>query len=189
MNLSFLPNLLCLFRIALVYPIAVWIMQGRYAEVLFLFGIAAATDGLDGYLAKRFNWMSDLGKFLDPVADKLLMVTLFMCLSIAGHIPWWLTFSVLFRDLFIAYGAVVFRWMFGPLHGHPIVPSKFNTLFQILLCLAVIARLGFGFPPAWAVTLLGALVFVSTWVSGLGYILAYSRRAVAVTRQRELEAR
>jgi hypothetical protein len=79
--------------------------------------------------------------------------------------------------------------MFGPLHGHPIVPSKFNTLFQILLCLAVIARLGFGFPPAWAVTLLGALVFVSTWVSGLGYILAYSRRAVAVTRQRELEAR
>ena len=90
MSLRFLPNLLCVLRILLVFPVALWILQGRYPAVLGLFALAAFTDALDGFLAKRFGWTSELGKVLDPAADKLLLVTVFVCLSVVGLAPWWL---------------------------------------------------------------------------------------------------
>lgn len=183
MSLRFIPNLLCVFRMALVYPVAWLIIQQRYATVMLLFAVAAFTDALDGFLAKRFGWTTELGKFLDPLADKLLLVVVFVTLSVAGLVPWWLTALVLLRDLVIFYGAATFRLMFGPVHGEPTVPSKLNTLCQIIFCLAVVAEAAFGFPPQAIVTLLGALVFVTTFVSGLDYILIYSRRAARVSRQ------
>jgi len=70
-----------------VYPVAHWILQERYADVMLLFAVAASTDGLDGFLAKRFGWTSKLGKFLDPLADKLLLLTVFICLSVNGDVP------------------------------------------------------------------------------------------------------
>ena len=88
MSLRFLPNLLCVMRILLVYPVAHGILQGRHPEVMALFGIAAFSDALDGFLAKRFGWQTELGKVLDPLADKLLLVTVFICLSFAGLAPW-----------------------------------------------------------------------------------------------------
>jgi cardiolipin synthase len=184
MSLSFLPNLLCILRILLVYPVAQWILQGQYPQVLALFAFAAFTDALDGYLAKRFDWHSELGKVLDPLADKLLLVTVFVCLGITGHVPLWLVGLVLFRDLVIFFGALTYKWLFGPLHGRPTAVSKLNTLCQILFCLAVVANAGFGWPGAPAVTALGALVVVSTAVSGIDYTLTYTRRASAVTRER-----
>jgi len=84
MTLRFLPNLLCVLRLLLVYPVAHGILQGHYPQVLALFAIAAFTDGLDGFLAKRFGWESELGRVLDPLADKLLLVTVFICLSICA---------------------------------------------------------------------------------------------------------
>ena len=184
MNLSFLPNLLCILRILLVYPVAKWILQGQYPQVLALFAFAAFTDALDGYLAKRFGWHSELGKLLDPLADKLLLVTVFICLSIAGLAPWWLSGLVLLRDLVIFFGALTFKALFGPLHGKPTAVSKLNTLCQILFCLAAVAHAAFGWPADPAVTALGALVVVSTAVSGIDYTLTYTRRAVEVSRQR-----
>jgi cardiolipin synthase len=188
MNLSFLPNLLCILRILLVYPVALWILQGRYAEVLGLVALAAFTDGLDGFLAKQFAWTSELGKFLDPLADKLLLITVFVCLSVVGHAPWWLTLLVLARDLVIAFGAATYRVLFGALNGRPTAPSKLNTFCQILFCLAVLANVAYGLPPGWAVTALGGLVVVSTFVSGLDYVLIYSRRAAAASRARRAPA-
>jgi cardiolipin synthase len=184
MSLSFLPNLLCILRILLVYPVAHGILLGQYPEVLALFAIAAFTDALDGFLAKRFDWRSELGRVLDPLADKLLLVTVFICLSIAGLAPWWLAALVLFRDLVIFFGALTFKWLCGPLRGAPTAASKFNTFCQIVFCLAVVARAAFGLPGSAAVTALGALVVVSTAVSGIDYILIYSRRAAAVSRER-----
>src|SRR5512135_3570468 len=119
MSLRHLPNLLCVLRILLVYPCAVWLLQQRYAEVMALFALAAFTDGLDGFLAKRFNWTSELGKHLDPLADKLLLMTVFVCLSIDGLVPWPLTALVLLRDLVIVCGAITYRTLFGPLNGNP----------------------------------------------------------------------
>lgn len=184
MSLRFLPNLLCVLRIALVYPVALGILHGRHAEALALIGLAAFTDALDGYLAKRFGWHTELGKVLDPLADKLLLVTVFICLTIAGLAPWWLAALVLLRDLVIFLGALTYTWLFGPLRGEPTAVSKLNTLTQILFCIGTVAAAGFGVPGAAAVTTLGAAATVTTAVSGIDYVLIYSRRAAAVARER-----
>jgi cardiolipin synthase (CMP-forming) len=188
MSLRYLPNLLCVLRILLVYPVASWILAGRYQEVMLLFALAAFTDALDGFLAKRFGWTSELGKVLDPVADKLLLVTVFVCLSVTGRVPWWLTAVVILRDLVILFGALTYKRLFGPVHGSPTVASKVNTLCQIVFCLAVVAAAGYGVPGPGAVTALGALVLLTTAVSGIDYTLIYIRRAVEVTRRRAAAA-
>jgi cardiolipin synthase len=189
MSLRHLPNLLCVLRIALVYPVAAWILEGRYPAVIALFAVAAFTDALDGFLAKRFDWTSELGKHLDPLADKLLLVTVFACLSVAGLVPWWLTAVVLLRDLVIVFGGLTYRALFGPLEGRPTLRSKLNTCCQIMFCLAVVSRAAYGWPQASALTTLGALVLVTTAVSGIDYVLIYARRAAAVSRARAAAAR
>lgn len=184
MSLRYLPNLLCVLRILLVYPVGIGILQGRYRLVLVVIALAAFTDALDGFLAKRYDWTSELGKVLDPFADKLLLVTVFVCLSVVGLAPWWLTALVLLRDLVIVFGALTYKVLFGPLHGAPTVASKLNTFCQILFCLAAVSHAGFDLPGAAGVTALGALALVTTAVSGIDYTLIYSRRAVAVARSR-----
>lgn len=188
MKLSFLPNLLCILRLLLVYPVALAVLRGNYPLVLALFALAAFTDGLDGLLAKTFRWTSELGRYLDPLADKVLLVTMFVCLSWVGHAPWWLTLTVLGRDLVIALGAITYRVLFGRMHGRPTIRSKFNTLCQVMFALCVTANIAYGLPAQWTVTALGALAFVSTFVSGIEYVLIYSRRAAGVSRARRLAA-
>lgn len=184
MSLRHLPNLLCILRMLLVYPVAYWILQGRFPAVMGLFALAAFTDGLDGFLAKRFGWTSELGRVLDPAADKLLLITVFVCLSVVGLAPRWLTVLVILRDLVIVFGALTFRQLFGPVRGSPTAASKFNTLCQIFFCLAVVATAAYGWPGATAITSLGALVLLTTAVSGIDYVLVYSRRAAAVVKAR-----
>jgi cardiolipin synthase len=184
MNLRHLPNLLCVLRILMVYPVAHWILQERYADVMLLFALAASTDALDGFLAKRFGWTSQLGRFLDPLADKLLLLAVFICLSVNGDVPWALTALVLLRDLVIVFGALTYKVLFGPVNGNPTIASKINTLAQIVYCLAVVAAAAYLWPPQWAVIALGAFVLFSTCVSGIDYTLIYARRAQAVARER-----
>jgi cardiolipin synthase len=189
MSLRHLPNLLCVLRMLLVYPVAHWIMQERYADVMLLFALAASTDALDGFLAKRFGWTSKLGKLLDPLADKLLLVTVFICLSVNGTVPWLLTGLVLLRDLVIIFGALTYKALFGPVNGNPTIASKLNTVAQIVFCLAVVANAAYHWPPQWAVILLGALVLFTTCVSGIDYTLIYVRRAQVVVRERNSRRR
>jgi cardiolipin synthase len=184
MSLRSLPNLLSVVRMLLVYPTALGILEGRYQMVLGLFLLAAFTDGVDGFLARRFNWSSELGGILDPLADKLLMVSTFLCMSVAGLAPWWLTVVVLLRDLVIVAGAIAYRALFGRLHGEPKASSKLNTLCQVLFCLAVVSQAAHGWPAQRVVVALGALVLVTTSVSGLDYVLTYSRRAATAARTR-----
>ncbi len=184
MSLRHLPNLLCVLRILMVYPVAHWILQERYADVMLLFAVAASTDALDGFLAKRFGWTSQLGKFLDPLADKLLLLAVFICLSMNGVVPWLLTGLVLLRDLVIAFGALTYKLLFGPVNGNPTFASKLNTVTQIVFCLAVVAAAAYQWPAEWMVILLGALVLFSTCVSGIDYTLIYVRRAQVVVRER-----
>jgi len=184
MSLRFIPNLLCILRIALVYPVAHGILQGHFPQVLALFALAASSDALDGFLAKRFGWHTELGRVLDPLADKLLLVTVFICLSYAGLAPWWLAGLVLLRDLVIFFGALAYKWLFGPLRGAPTAVSKFNTFWQILFCLATVAHEAFGIPGGPVVIATGAMVVVTTAVSGIDYMLIYSRRAAVATRAR-----
>jgi cardiolipin synthase (CMP-forming) len=186
MSLSFLPNLLCIVRMLMVYPVAAWILEGRYPQVMALFALAAFTDALDGSLAKRYGWTSELGKHLDPLADKLLLMTVFVCLSVNGMVPWLVTALVLLRDLVISFGALTYRVLFGPVHGNPTSLSKCNTLAQIVFCLAVVSAAAYQWPNDWLVTALGALVVVTTGASGVDYVLIYSRRASGVSHARTI---
>ncbi len=175
-----LPNLICLARIALIWPVVAALDQGRYVLALMLFGVAAVSDGLDGYLAKRFHWTSELGKFLDPLADKLLLVIVFVKATWLGLVPWWLTAAAVARDVMIGLGALVFRLWFGPLRGRPTVISKVNTALQLGYLLAVMLHAAVAFPPEEVLAALAVMAFATTIISGIDYVSAFTRRAWAM---------
>ena len=102
--------------------------------------------------------------------------------------PGWLAAVAVTRDFVIGIGAGVYKWLFGPLEGRPTVPSKLNTLVQLLFVIAVVWRAAFPEFPQWPVTSLGALVLVTTAVSGVDYVVTYARKAVAVSRARRAAA-
>jgi cardiolipin synthase (CMP-forming) len=181
--LRHIPNALCVFRMLLVVPVAWLLARGEYWTTLWVFAIAAATDGLDGFLAKRFDWTSELGKILDPLADKILLVSVFIALAVLDLIPWWLAATAVARDVIITCGAIAYNSLYGYPNGRPTPISKLNTLCQILYLLLVVAAhaLERAFEPV--TTILGALVFVTTIVSGLDYVITYSRKAIMASRQ------
>ena len=172
-----LPNLICLIRIALIWPIAAALAAGAMPTALLLFAAAAVSDGLDGYLAKRFNWTSELGKVLDPLADKLLLVTVFVEAAWLGLIPWWLTAAVVARDVMIGLGALVYRLWFGPLRGRPTVLSKINTALQLGYVMLVTLDAAAAVPPREMLDAAAALTLASTVLSGLHYVVSFTRRA------------
>jgi cardiolipin synthase (CMP-forming) len=178
------PNALCILRMLLVVPVAWLLVRGEFWSTLWVFAFAAATDGLDGFLAKRFGWTSELGKILDPLADKILLVGVFVTLAALGLVPWWLAATAVARDVTITVGAIVYNWLFGYPHGHPTAVSKVNTLCQISYLLLVVAAQALNRPAHEVLTVLGALVFVTTVVSGLDYVLTYARKAIHVSRER-----
>jgi cardiolipin synthase len=173
-----LPNLLCLLRIALIWPVVLSIGQGQYAHTLALFLLAAFTDGLDGFLAKRFHWTSKLGGLLDPMADKLLLIAVFLAATWHGLIPPALTALAVARDLTIGLGALVYRVGWGALRGRPTLSSKLNTLAQVLYVLAVVAHAGFGEPGTGLIRSLALVTVCTLLVSGYGYVREYTHRAL-----------
>jgi cardiolipin synthase len=172
-----LPNLICLVRMALIWPIVGALYAGDHALALGLFFAAAVSDGLDGYLAKRFNWTSDFGRLLDPLADKLLLVVVFVGATWLGLVPWWLTAAAVARDVMIGLGAVVYRLWFGRLHGRPTIISKTNTALQIAYLTGVMVEAVFGFPPEGVLVALAYVTLATTVFSGFDYVLTFTRRA------------
>jgi cardiolipin synthase (CMP-forming) len=179
-----IPNVITSIRILLVAPIAVALAHHQLLTTLVLFGAAALSDAADGYLAKRYSWQTELGAVLDPLADKLLLATVFVTLAYLKLVPLWLMAGVVARDVIIVTGALLFRYCIGPLEVRPSIVSKFNTLCQAAFILAVVGRAEFAAPPAWAVMLLGSLVFVTVAVSGIDYVLIYGRRALNASKPR-----
>src|ERR1700689_3028983 len=177
-----LPNLICLLRIVLIWPIVVALEQAAYERTLVLFFIAAASDGLDGFLAKRYHWTSELGKFLDPMADKLLLVGVFLVATWYGLIPRWLTIAAVGRDPLILFGSLAFHIFWGPLNGRPMISSKINTLLQLLYVLAIVAHAGYGLPPASLLNVLAWLTLATVLISGTSYVREFTRRALQVAR-------
>jgi cardiolipin synthase len=176
-----LPNVLTSLRLVLILPIALALTHREPIPTLWLFGAAALTDGLDGYLAKRFGWQTELGGVLDPVADKLLLATVFVLLALRGSVPVWMTVAVIARDCIIVLGAVAHRVWLGPVVARPSALSKFNTLCQMTYIIVVVGAPRFSWPHVWAVWL-GALVFVTVFVSGIDYVLVYGRQAAREAR-------
>jgi len=171
-----IPNLLSFARL-LAVPVAVWLMLvARFEAAFWLFVAAGATDALDGFLAKRFGWETELGSYLDPLADKALLVSVFLVLGWTGHIPAWLTIMVIFRDLLIVGGALVVVVLTGSFKADPMWISKLNTTLQILLAAAVLSELGVGFDfEMWRWILVDATA-ITTLASGLAYLVRWTRR-------------
>jgi cardiolipin synthase len=176
-----LPNIICVIRIALIVPLLRAMLAGEEVRILVLFSIAAVSDGLDGYLAKRFHWTSELGKYLDPIADKLLLMSVFITASWLDIAPWWVAAVAVARDVLLGFGAVSYRLWIGPLRGRPTVISKINTGAQMLYLLGVILATAIGLPPRELLLALAMIVVLTTVASGIDYVARFVRRAFAHT--------
>ncbi len=177
MSLSWLPNAISILRIILIAPILIFVLNGEYALALLLFLVAGGSDGIDGYLAVRFNWQTRLGALLDPVADKLLVTGMFITLAAMALVPVWLTVIVILRDVVIFGGAVAYNYLIEPVQGEPSRISKLNTALQLLFLCFVLSHAGFGWPDAITITVLGASILVTVVISGIDYVWRWSSRA------------
>jgi cardiolipin synthase len=187
--LRHLPNVISSIRILLIVPLSLALLHHDYVATLWLFVIAGGSDAIDGYLARQFGWASELGGMLDPIADKLMLATVFVLLAAQRALPAWLAAAVIARDLIIVAGAVSYRLFVGTVAARPSVVSKLNTLIQILFILALLARLQFGWPLPWVTLTLGAAVLSIVVVSGLDYVLVYGRLATAARQSVPAAAR
>ncbi len=177
MSLSWIPNAITLFRIVLIMPILMLILAGSFGWAMSLFWLAGFSDGVDGYLAKRYDWGSRIGALLDPIADKLLVVGMFATLAYLQHIPLWLAALVILRDVVIISGATAYNFLVRPVEGEPTRVSKLNTALQLLFLMVVMSRAGFGWPDEISVTVLGASILITVVISGVDYVWSWSQRA------------
>ncbi len=177
-SLRNLPNLLSLLRIVLVPPVVFYILQNNYMPALVLFVIAGVTDSLDGWLAKHFNWQSHLGEILDPLADKLLLVSSYVCFAWLELLPMWLVLAVILRDIIIVTGGVLYRLFLGNVVINPTYISKLNTLMQIVLIAVMLVSLAWFPIPEVVTSILIWSVLFTTIASGVVYVVAWGRRAI-----------
>ena len=177
MSPSNIPNLICFARIVLVIPIIRLLWQEQFLLSLLLILVAGLSDILDGYLAKKNNWRSYLGAVLDPAADKILLVSLFLTLQSMDLIPLWLTLTVILRDLMIVFGLSLYRYFVDVPQPNPTRISKLNTLLQIVFIILVILAQGIQFPFEILSMVCGSLVFVTSILSGLDYWIIWSIEA------------
>jgi cardiolipin synthase len=172
-----IPNLISFLRILLTLPIVWLLFEREFSYALLLFAVAGFSDGLDGFLAKHFNWRSHLGGLLDPLADKALLMCSFLVLGALGLIPVWLVILVIFRDLTIMGGALYYHFSVEEVAGEPTLISKLNTLLQIVLVLLVVTDAG---PLPLPSTLLLSLIWLTaltTLSSGFVYVWVWTRKA------------
>lgn len=170
-----IPNLITLGRVIMI-PIIFWLLvSGQTRGAFLLFVLAGVTDAVDGWLAKRWNMKTELGAYLDPMADKLLIVSIYVALGVAAELPSWLVIAVVSRDILIVLG-VILAWIIDqPVTIKPHIVSKANTASQLLLAALVLADEGFDLELdmlrmalIWVTALLTAsslAVYVRAWVA------------------------
>jgi cardiolipin synthase len=181
-GISQLPNIITVLRILLVIPTGWLLLETLYVETLVLMAIAGASDALDGWMARRFGWISRFGAAMDPVADKLLVATIFIIFTVQGHIPIWVAVIVLGRDAVIMAGAGAYRLFFEPIEFDPTFVSKANTATQIVMLLMLLLGLcGFGRISDLALILVDPWCFYLLAVlglsSGVDYVITWSLKA------------
>jgi cardiolipin synthase len=170
-----IPNLITLSRLMSV-PLMIWLIVGeRYGVAFWVFVAAGISDALDGFIAKRFDCRTRLGALLDPAADKALLSSVYVALGIAGCLPNWLVILVVFRDVTIIGGFVLFQSIAVPRNFDPLYISKVNTLAQIALVGYVLGRLGLGFRDGMLTDVLVIVTAATTVLSGLSYLVRWAR--------------
>lgn len=174
-----IPNIITITRILAILPICWLLWREDYVLALVLLVLAGLSDALDGFLARRYGWFTRLGAVLDPLADKLFVMAMFIVFGLKGSLPWWLILLVIGRDIIIVSGALAYRWIVGSLKMRPLLLSKLNTGLQILLLALTLSHVALYSLPPWFLQLTQYLVALSTFLSGAAYVLIWTRSAFA----------
>jgi cardiolipin synthase len=179
------PNLLTVFRMVLIPVFVSLLFYQRFVLALGVFVLAGVTDGLDGLLARRFNQKSQLGTILDPIADKLMLVTAFVVLSmravfphpLPSHlpVPFWVTVAVISRDVFILVGAAAINIVTGFRRFRPSLLGKINTTVQIVAIAAIMFAASVPYGTGYYLPTIYTTVFVLAVLSGAHYVFFVSR--------------
>lgn len=173
-----LPNFITIARLLLVPVIVSMIVAGQWGDAFAVFVVAGLSDAADGWLAKTFDLRTELGAFLDPLADKTLLVSIYVALGVAGAIPANLAILVVSRDVMIVGGFITAWLLDKPLEIHPLFVSKVNTTAQIAFAAAVLAAKAFALPTAYwylpaaylvaALTVASAGAYLAQWIRHMG---------------------
>ncbi|CAA6819468.1 MAG: CDP-diacylglycerol--glycerol-3-phosphate 3-phosphatidyltransferase (EC [uncultured Thiotrichaceae bacterium] len=169
-----IPNIITLTRIVAIFPICWLLLNDDYAVALICLVLAGLSDGLDGFLARRYGWFTSLGAVLDPLADKLFIIALIIVFAMKGHVPLWLMWLVIGRDIVIVSGALIYRWVTGVLEMKPLFISKLNTALQILLLAATLMHVGLYALAPEIREGLQLLVAATSLLSGLMYVFLWT---------------
>ncbi|RLA07374.1 MAG: CDP-alcohol phosphatidyltransferase family protein [Gammaproteobacteria bacterium] len=186
MSATSIPNIITIIRIILTPVIVTTLLSHNFTMALYLFMVAGISDGLDGFLAKQFNWQTRLGAILDPLADKFMLVLSYVVLGYLQLVPLWLVFIVLIRDVIIVAGAVGYHYGVDYCKLTPTITSKINTFLQIMLVLLVIF---------WQIYPISVfflkfsflLVAFSTTISGIYYVWIWTYKAINTTTRNNNE--
>jgi cardiolipin synthase len=155
----------------LAVPMTVCLILNDFILAAFwLFVLAGVSDAIDGYLAKRWDQVTEFGKYLDPLADKALLVSIYITLGVQGHLESWLVIMVVFRDVMIVGAVILYQTMVRRLEVNPLIISKVNTLAQIVLAALVLGSRGFDVDTGLFFEMMIGIVAVTTIISGLFYL-------------------
>jgi cardiolipin synthase len=182
-----LPNALTILRLLMAAPIALLVLAGDSALAMALFIAAGATDAIDGWLAKHFGWQSQLGGWLDPLADKALVLAVCLALALRGDLPYWLFGVIAIRDLVIVSGAVAFHFNFAPLQAAPTLVGKLTTLILLSFVVILLWRNVSDVVPVWLVHTMVYLSVAMLVASGVDYVRRWSAKARKVSRQKSID--
>ena len=176
LNWNQLPNVITSLRLLLLVPLAFYLTVQDYRLSLLIFFVAGVSDALDGFLAKRYNWVSRFGSILDPIADKALLVLTIALLTVNQKISLILFVLVALRDIYIVLGAYIFYKKIGPFNMQPSLISKLNTFVQILLVVAILVSLGYRALPELAIQVFTYSVYFTVIASAIHYTLVWGRK-------------
>ena len=165
-----IPNIITVLRMFAILPICWLLWQDAFVPAIYCLIFAGLSDGLDGFLARRYGWATRLGAMLDPLADKLFIVSIMLLFGAKGYLPEWLVLLALGRDCIIVGGAILYRYITGTLEMRPLLISKLNTACQILLLLMMLLHVGFSPLSSGVILGLQALVTITTVFSGFAYV-------------------
>lgn len=172
-----IPNAISFGRICAV-PVIVWlILNENMTAAFWVVLVAALSDAVDGIIAKRFEMTTVLGGYLDPLADKALLVSSYIALGHQGYLPVWLVILVVFRDTLILVGAYLFHALTQALDMSPLMISKVNTVAQLVLAITAIGSAGLQLDAAVFVQILILIVAATTFASGVAYVSVWTRKA------------
>ncbi len=182
--LAHIPNLISLARLLMVPLVVYLVLNERMVAGFWLFVAAGVSDAVDGYIAKRFDASSLLGRYLDPLADKALLVAVFVLGGYMDFLSVWLVILVVFRDVMIVGGAILFYTLDRPPTMPPLLVSKVNTALQIVLAAAALAFRGYELDLAAVQSALEYAVAATTLASGGAYLVKWSHLAATIEEDR-----